>query len=110
MRCTDILRSLIVVRILKNDKKKILFFGTTMHQNRNYHNLFEDLEQESEMYLNYKNIFNLLNKLKLDKGSKKYLKNLMIIYKFLIKKGFIAAEELKYLNAWIKDCNFLLKI
>ena len=110
MRCTDILRSLIARKILKNDNKKILFFGTTMYQKRNYHNLIKDFEQESQMYLNNKKIFNLLNKLKLEKGSKKYLKNLVISYKSLIKKKFISTSELKYLNAWIKDCKFLLKV
>ena len=109
MRCTDIWRSLIALKILNNDKKKILFFGTTMYHNRNYHNLINDLKEEVPMYLNNKEIFNVLNNLKLKRGSKHYYENLIISYKALIKKNFIAKEELKYLNAWIKDCKIILK-
>ena len=103
MRCTDIWRSLIALKILNNDKKKILFFGTTMYHNRNYHNLINDLKEEVPMYLNNKEIFNVLNNLKLKRGSKHYYENLIISYKALAK------EELKYLNAWIKDCKIILK-
>ena len=65
MRCTDILRSLIAQKILYNDKKKILFFGTTMFQNRNLHNLNSDFEQEIPMYLNNHKIYELLKKIKI---------------------------------------------
>ena len=37
MRSTDIVRSLVCLKILKNDDKDILFYGTTMYQKRNYH-------------------------------------------------------------------------
>ena len=46
MRSTDIIRSLITLRILQNDNKKILFFGTTMFQKRNVHNILKDFELE----------------------------------------------------------------
>ena len=51
MRCTDIWRGLITQRILQNDSKDIMFFGTTMKQFRNDHNLLNDFEQEIPMYL-----------------------------------------------------------
>ena len=109
MRCTDIWRSLIALKILKNDNKKILFFGTTMFQNRNYHDLLNDFEQELPMYLNNKKMFEILDNLKLKKGKDNYIKNLLISYEVLIKNKFISKSELKYLNLWIEDYKMLMK-
>ncbi len=103
MRCTDIWRSLIALKILYNDNKKILFFGTTMKQNRNIHNLINDYKEEIPMYIENKSILNLLNNLKLKKGEKNYLSNLLKCYKCLIKEKIFQKRELIYLKAWIKD-------
>jgi hypothetical protein len=109
MRCTDIWRSLVALAILKNDNKNLLFFGTTMFQKRNFHNLLKDFEQEIPMYLNNKNIFNLLSNLNFKKGIKNYLWNLRLAYKSLIKNNFISKSELVFLNAWINDMMLLSK-
>ncbi len=103
MRCTDIWRSLIALKILKNDNKKILYFGTTMFQERNFHDLNNDFNLEVPMYLNNKKIYEILDKLKFKKGEKNYLGNLLIAYKGLIRNKIFVKNELKYLNAWIKD-------
>jgi len=103
MRTTDILRSLICLKILMNDNKKVLFFGTTMFQERNKHNLYKDFEDEIGLYINNKKIINLVLNLNLKKGEKNYLSNILTCYKFLIKKKFIKQNELKYLRAWISD-------
>ena len=42
-------------------------------------------------------------KLKLQKGEKYYLYNLLKCYKFLVKNKFINKLEIKYLNAWISE-------
>ena len=109
MRCTDIWRSLIALRIMNNDKKKILFFGTTMTQKRNQHNLMQDFEQEVPMYLNNKKIFLILSKLSLKKGEENYLINLLKCYKALVDKNFVSRKELKYVNLWVKDFKYLSK-
>jgi hypothetical protein len=101
MRCTDIWRSLVALKILNHNNNKILFFGSTMFQKRNFHNLNNDFREEVPMYLNNKNFFNSLNNLKLIKGD--YLSNLLICYKSLIKNGYFQKEELIYLKAWIYD-------
>ncbi len=103
MRSTDIVRSLVCLKILKNDDKDILFYGTTMYQKRNYHNLDHDFKDEIYIYLNSKKILDVLTHLKLKKGENNYLENLMICYKSMIKKGFFDKLEIKYLNAWIYD-------
>jgi len=101
MRCTDIWRSLVALKILQFNNNKILFFGTTMFQKRNIHNLNNDFKEEVPMYLNNKNIFNSLSNLKLIKGD--YLSNLLICYKCLIKNDYISKKELIYLRSWISD-------
>ena len=105
MRCTDIWRSLIALKILKNDNKKILYFGTTMFQDRNFHDLNSDFNLEVPMYLNNKKIYGIIDKLKFKKGKKNYSSNLLIAYQALIRNKIISKNELKYLNAWIKDLN-----
>jgi hypothetical protein len=109
MRMTDILRSLICLKILINDNKKILFFGTTMFQKRNEHNLYKDFKDEIDLYLYNKKIINLILNLNLKKGEKNYLSNILKCYKLLIKKKFIKKTELKYLNAWIFDINKIIE-
>ena len=109
MRCTDIWRSLVALKILKNDRKKILFFGTTMFQDRNFHDLNKDFEQEVPMYVSNKKMFNILNDVRFSKGEKNYLKNLLKAYKILIKYNFISKNELKFLNAWISDIEHIKK-
>ena len=51
--------------------------------------------------------FIIHKKLKLKKGSKNYSKNLVKSYKALIKNKIFEKQELKYLNAWIKDISAL---
>ena len=109
MRCTDIWRSLVTYNILKKDKKKILFHGTSMNQERNFHDLNKDFEQEIPMYLLNKKIYEVLEKLNLKSGTKNYSQNLILSYKILIKKGFIDKKELFYLYAWLSDCKKLIK-
>ena len=67
MRCTDIWRSLIALRILQINNFDIMFFGTNIFQKRNIHNLMLDFDQEIPMYINSKKIFEILKKIKLKK-------------------------------------------
>ena len=103
MRATDIIRGLVAMRILQNDKKKILFFGTTVYQKRNEHNLLKDFEDEIPVYLHTKKIVKILSKLKLKKGKKFYSDNLLSCYKNLILHGIINKKEFIYLNSWLKS-------
>lgn len=109
MRCTDIWRSLIALKILHNDSVKILYFGTTMTQGRNEHNLMKDFIDEVAMYLYNDEIYQHLDKMKLRKGEKYYLENLIKCYKMLISKKIINKKELFFLNAWVKDINSIKK-
>ena len=103
MRCTDILRSLIALRILQINDLKVLFFGTNMFQKRNSHNLLSDFEQEIQMYLKNGHIFDILKNINLKKGRQFFLYNLEKCYKKLVEKKIFIKKELFFLKAWIKD-------
>ncbi len=108
MRCTDIWRALIALKILQINNSEILFFGTTMYQIRNQHDLFKDFSDEIPAYLNNKRILHILNKIKLKKGEKFFSYNLKKCYDELIKKQIFISREKIYLNAWLKDCKKII--
>ena len=105
MRATDIWRGIIALNIILNDNLGVLIFGTTMKQNRNIHDLKNDLNEEIPLFKDVQNAFLILKKLKLKKGSENYSKNLLKSYKALIENKIFDKQELKYLTAWIKDIN-----
>jgi len=104
MRCTDIWRSLIALQIMKINKFEILFFGTSMYQIRNKHDLNKDFEDEVPAYLYNKKIIDILEKIKLKKGKQNFLYNLKKSYQELVKYKIFEPKEKKYLDAWINDC------
>ena len=108
MRCTDIWRSFVALNILGQNSKKVLFFGTTMFQKRNDHNLVNDLLQEIPLYSQSEEIVAVLKKIKLRNGDRYYCENLILSYQTLINKGFINPEELKFLRCWISDYKKLI--
>ena len=108
MRCTDIWRSLITLQIMRANKLEILFFGTSMYQIRNKHDLYQDFKDEVPAYLLNKKIINILENIKFKKGKKNFLLNLKKSYDELIKYKIFDPKEKKYLNAWINDCKKLM--
>ena len=80
MRATNIWRGLIALNIISNDNLSVLFFGTTMKQNRNFHVLENDLKDEMPLFENVESPFKILKNLKLKKGPQNYLQNL---YKYM---------------------------
>ena len=109
MRTTDIWRGIIALNIILNDNLSTLFFGTTMKQFRNIHNLTDDLEQEMPLYKDVFDGFKKLQNLNLKKGSKNYIYNLLKSYNALIEMSIFDKKELFFLNAWIKDIRSILK-
>ena len=103
MRATDIWRGLIALNIISNDNLSVLFFGTTMKQNRNFHILENDLKDEMPLFENVESAFEILKNLKLKKGTQNYLQNLYKSYEHLIKNNIFDKEEIFYLKSWIKD-------
>ena len=108
MRCTDIWRGLIALRIMKINNLNILFHGPSVYQKRNKHNLENDFLQEVPMYTNNKKIYQILEQISLKRGKHNFFENLNKCYKILVEKNFFQKKELKYLQAWIHDCKSLL--
>jgi len=107
MRCTDIWRSLITLKIMQLNNFDILFYASNIFQSRNLHNLMDDFSQEIPLYLESKKIINILNNVKLKKGIKYFSFNLYKCYEILIKYQLFDAKELIYLKAWLDDCKNL---
>ena len=103
MRATDIWRGLVALNIMHNDNQSVLFFGTTMHQNRNEHNLSNDLKEEMPLYKNISTAYNILKNVKLKRGLKNYSENLIKSYDMLIKNNIFKKKEMYFLKSWIKD-------
>ena len=64
-----------------------------------------DFADETECYLNVKNIVNVLASLELTSDP---LNNLEVAYQTLAEEGFVRAEEVVLCEAWIKDIKALL--
>ena len=108
MRATDIWRGIIALNIIQKNDLTVLFFGTTMFQNRNIHNLAKDLKDEMPLYKDVNKAYKILKNLNLKKGRENYLQNLLKSYQSLIKNNIFEKKELFFLNSWIKDVNNIL--
>jgi hypothetical protein len=102
-RMTDIWRSFIAQRIAWSNGWSVLFGPATMRQERNVHNLMRDFEDEIPGYLNNTAICQTLEKLPLQSGTERISDNLRICYEKLIDMSLVKAEELKLLDAWLRD-------
>ena len=102
-RMTDIWRSFIVQRILRDTDFKLIFEGPRVHQDRNQHNLMKDFEEEVPGYLGNEKICHLLDGVRLLGGENNFLKDLVSIYSKLIEESFLVQEEMVHLNNWIAD-------
>ena len=103
MRATDIWRSIITQKILFDDKKTILFHSSNVYQKRNPHNLMIDFKDELPVYLDVNKLYELLKKIKIKRGSKNYLNNLVKCYEVLCEERFFKENEFKLVKSWEKD-------
>jgi len=102
-RMCDIWRSYIALRICHLNEWRILFHGPTVWQDRNYHKLINDFEDEIPGYLNNIRICKALSEVEIKPGHEHIFDNLVKCYKALINIGIIGFGELELLNGWILD-------
>jgi hypothetical protein len=102
-RMTDIWRSFVAQRIAWANGWSVLFGPVTMQQDRNVHNLMRDFEDEIPGYLNNTAICETLEQLPLQSGTERIGDNLRICYEKLIEMSLVKSEELKLLDAWLRD-------
>ena len=83
--------------------KKILFTSPTVFQKRNYHNLYNDFNQEIPVYRDTEKLIQTLSNVKILKSRKFILRNLFNCYKELVKIKIFRKEELGILKSWCDD-------
>lgn len=108
-RMTDIWRSFVAQHIAWTCGWSILFHRSTVRQMRNDHNLLNDFRDEISGYINNTQINNKLSELVLRKGIENIPTNMVLCYEKLIEHGFVDAQEIILLKAWLKDTGTLLK-
>ena len=102
-RMTDIWRSFVAQRIMREINSHVVYTSPNVFQDRNDHSLMRDFAEEIEGYLGYDNLVNLLESLQLEKGDAKIGKNLIHVYENMINHGFVTEDELPLLEAWLAD-------
>jgi hypothetical protein len=101
-RMTDIWRSFIAERILRETNYSIIFTSPTVYQERNPHNFHKDFIDEIPGYSMNNDFVMNLNKIPISGGEENFLDDITLIYRSMIDKGFFKPVELTYLSAWKK--------
>ena len=100
-RFTDILRSLVAQPIMWLYDYQLGFTNATVIQKRNIHDYFEDFLSEIPMYQRCESIISIAGSVLSARVS--ITDNLFAVYKELQRNGVVELEEIKSLEAWIKD-------
>ena len=106
-RMTDIWRSFVAQRVMREIDSHVVYTSPNVYQDRNDHNLMKDFADEIEGYLGYDKLVELLGSLQLEKGEAKMGKNLIHIYQAMTLHGFVTEAELPLLEAWLADLTTL---
>lgn len=102
-READIVRSLVITRILWENEANVMFHSPNVVQQRNDHDIILDLREELRLYSFVKEISTKLENLNLDSGSEAFYKNMVKCYEVFKPYGMITDQEFVYLEAWFKD-------
>ena len=106
-RMTDIWRSFVAQRVMRELDSHVVYTAPNVYQDRNDHNLMNDFTDEIEGYLGYDKLIALLESLRLEKGETNLGKNLIHIYQAMTLHGFVTEAELPLLDAWLSDLSSL---
>jgi len=96
-RMTDIIRSYIAQAILKKNGRTIGIFGPTVFQDRNVHNLMDDLMSELDGLIGIPRFLELIG----DKAPESY--STEYLYKLAISNNLLNERELIGYSAWLLD-------
>jgi hypothetical protein len=102
-READILRSLVIQRILWENNANILFYSPTVWQERNLHDLMDDLKQETKLYAYIKDASKDLEKINIKSGEQFFQENMIKCYEIYLKYGFITNLEFQLIDSWFND-------
>ena len=104
-RLTDIVRGYVALRIVRSIGHRVSFHSPIVYQERNEHNLIDDLRSEIKLYTHSDSIQQTLDALDLEGLS--LSEKLMKCYKALIEISIVDYEEVDTLRTWILDCDAL---
>jgi hypothetical protein len=106
-RVCDILRSYIAQRLMWEFDLHLGFFGPSVYQDRNEHNLITDFEDEIDCYISMVKTCNLLDmkkKLSSIKGEAQ-----LELYKVLAQERIVQHKEIDLLEIWTNDLNSIVQ-
>jgi hypothetical protein len=104
---TDIWRSFVAQRIAWANGWSVLFHEANVWQDRNDHSLMRDFADEVPGYLNNRAICAALDALDIRPGADAMADNLRLCYGSLVGEGWVGAEEIRLLDAWLHDLQSL---
>ncbi|RYD46262.1 MAG: DUF288 domain-containing protein [Verrucomicrobiaceae bacterium] len=104
-RMTDIYRSYIAQRIVRELGQGVVFHSATVHQDRNEHSIIRDFRDEVMNYLDDGLFAQRLDAL--DLAGMSLADMLRECYACGTLHGYVTAAETDYLQAWIGDCGKL---
>jgi len=102
-RMTDIWRSFICQKILKNIDYDLVVIGPRLEQIRNVHDLMKDFTDEIEGYVGYDKFLSILETVPITGKMESIGLDLNLIYRELSSADFFEVDELKYLESWLQD-------
>jgi STELLO glycosyltransferases len=102
-RMTDIWRSFVAQRIAFANGWGIMYHNSTVYQDRNYHDLMQDFEEEIPGYLHNDKIRLSLQELNLPAGTDNICAAMRVCYRLLCDIGIIDRREIELLDAWFDD-------
>jgi hypothetical protein len=102
-RATDIWRGLVAQRLLSTCDWSLSFHEADVHQDRNPHDLMNDFHQEVPVYLQTRQVVEILQSLNLEPGPSSLTANLRTCYEALARAGIVGGGEPDLVEAWITD-------
>jgi len=102
-RMCDIWKSFIAQWCLWEMGCGVVFHAAEAIQERNYHNLMRDFEDEIPGYLGNRRFAEVLSRLALAPGKENAADNLIRCYEALNTAGFFPRDEMTLVRAWVAD-------
>lgn len=102
-RATDIWRGLVAQRVAWAHGWCVLHDEASVWQDRNEHSLMRDFEQEVPVYVHTRAIAQRLERLALSSAVGDCGRNLAACYEELVRGGYVGADELRLVEAWLAD-------
>ena len=99
---TDIYRSYIACRILRECRVELLFTNASVFQERNEHSLLGDFKQECEGQALVHDFIEILEKTEVCSSIRDASKSLVAVYQALIENGIFESRESVMLEAYLE--------